>query len=81
MPHLKKSYFDHSAFLGVRILTAQIQRLLAMIWTETWKQQQNSKLNIQVTVSSIHVYLFLRHAAQICSTWMTSCVHFKIIEG
>ena len=28
--------------------------------------------------SSIHVCLFLQHAAIFCATWMTSCVQFKL---
>ena len=31
--------------------------------------------------SSVHGYLFLQHAAQLCPTWMTSCVLFEKIEG
>ena len=27
------------------------------------------------------VYLFLQHAAQICPTWMTSCMQFEKLEG
>ena len=30
----------------------------------------------ELDVSTIHVYLFLQHAMQICPTWMTSWVHF-----
>ena len=31
--------------------------------------------------SSIHVYLFLQHEAQICPTWMTSCMQFEKTKG
>ena len=30
---------------------------------------------------SIRVLYFVRHAAYFCSTWMTSCVHLKKLEG
>ena len=35
----------------------------------------------RIAVISTQVNLFLQHVAQICTTWMTSCVQFEKTEG
>ena len=40
-----------------------------------------AQTSMMICASSIHVLYFLWHAANFCSTWMTSCAHQKKQEG